>query len=419
MLSKKERERLVVMVKIKKHAMKRTEASEILDLSYRQTLRIYARYAEAGDAGLTHRSRGQASNRAWDRPEKKKILERYQERYAGFGPTFAVEKLEQDGYVLDHETLRGWLIQAGLWQKRRRRQAHRQWRERKAHFGELVQMDGSPHAWFGPAGEAYCLLNMIDDAQGTVFALIDREETIDLAMRTLWGWIERYGIPKALYVDHKNVYITPRAPTREEELRGEQPRTHFGRACQKLGIEIIGAHSPQAKGRVERSNGVHQDRLVKEFQLAGISDPPTANDFMVATYLAAHNTRFAVAAQSPVDFHRPVPKGLDLRTVFCIEQERQVNNDGTVRSDNRYFQMLKQNAGLPRPGDKLTVSEWLDGSIHLRYKGRELKYQELPERPVKPAPPKARPKRPRKKYIPGPDHPWRRGPGAATASGTR
>ncbi len=197
MLSKKERERLVVMVKIKKHAMKLTEASEILDLSYRQTLRIYARYAEAGDAGLTHRSRGQASNRAWDPPEKKKILERYQERYAGFGPTFAVEKLEQDGYALDHETLRGWLIQAGLWQKRRRRKAHRQWRERKAHFGELVQMDGSPHPWFGPAGEAYCLLNMIDDAQGTVFALIDQEETIHLAMRTLWGWIERYGIPKA------------------------------------------------------------------------------------------------------------------------------------------------------------------------------------------------------------------------------
>ncbi|MBI1746203.1 MAG: hypothetical protein HYR55_06410 [Acidobacteria bacterium] len=223
-------------------------------------------------------------------------------------------------------------------------------------------------------------------------------------MRTLWGWIERYGLPKALYVDHKNVYLTAREPTREEELRGEQPRTHFGRACQKLGIAIIGAHSPQAKGRVERSNGVHQDRLVKEFQLAGIRDLTAANDFLIDTYLNSHNKRFAVPAKSPVDFHRPVPPGLDLRTVFCIEHPRQVNNDWTVRCDNRYFQILKKNVGLPRPGDPLTVSQWLDGSIHLLYKGRPLKYKELPERPrlCRGA---VVPKLPRKKYIPRPDHP--------------
>ena len=419
MMSKQERERLVVMGKVKQQAMQFTEAAELLGLSYRQTLRVYERYAGEGDAGLPHRSRGKPSNRAWDAKEKQAILERYQERYDGFGPTFTVEKLASDGYFVDHETLRRWLIKAGLWQKRRRRSAHRKWRARKEHFGELVQMDGSPHPWFGPAGEEYCLLNMIDDAQGTVFALIDGEETIDLAMRTLWGWIERYGLPKALYVDHKNVYITPRAATREEELRGEPPLTHFGRACQKLGIAIIGASSPQAKGRVERSNGVHQDRLVKEFHLAGIQDPETANDFLRETYLDAHNERFAVRAQSAVDFHRPVPPGLDLRTVFCIEHERQVNNDWTVRIDNRYFQILKAHAGLPRPGEKLTVSQWLDGSIHLCYKDRALKYKELPERPVPPAPPKVRPQRPRKKYIPRPDHPWRKRHGEKKASGTR
>ncbi|MBI1746202.1 MAG: helix-turn-helix domain-containing protein [Acidobacteria bacterium] len=163
MMSKKERARLEVMVKIKKQGMKLSEASEMLDLSYRQTLRIYRRYGQEGDVGLTHRSRGQASNRARDAQEKKQILERYQERYSGFGPTFAVEKLAQDGYGVDHETLRGWLKKAGLWQKRRRRKEHRQWRARKEHFGELVQMDGSPHPWFGPDGEAYCLLNMVDD----------------------------------------------------------------------------------------------------------------------------------------------------------------------------------------------------------------------------------------------------------------
>jgi len=173
---------------------------------------------------------------------------------------------------------------------------------------------------------------MGDDAQGTVFALLDREETTAIAMRALWGcepcegWIERYGIPKALYVDFKNVYITTREPTIEEQLRGEDPLTQFGKACKKLGIEILGAHSPQAKGRVERSNGVHQDRLVKELQLAGISDLNRANDFLRETYLDGHNKRFAVTAKSRVDFHRPVPKELDLRTVFCIEEERHVNN---------------------------------------------------------------------------------------------
>jgi len=204
------------------------------------------------------------------RGKKRKILERYAERYAGYGPTFTVEKLEGDGYGVDHETLRRWLIREGLWQKRRRRKAHRQWRARKEHFGELVQMDGSPHhsqgshPWFGPDGQTACLLNMIDDAQGTVFALLDREETTAIAMRALWGcepcegWIERYGIPKALYVDFKNVYITTREPTIEEQLRGECPLTQFGKACKKLGIEILGAHSPQAKA-VRRLRAVLRD----------------------------------------------------------------------------------------------------------------------------------------------------------------
>jgi len=412
-MSKKERARLVVMAKVMKSEMKISEASELLGLSYRQTFRIAKRYGAEGAVGLVHRSRGRASNRAWDDGEKRKILERCSERYAGYGPTFTVEKLEGDGYGVDHETLRRWLIREGLWQKRRRRKAHRQWRARKEHFGELVQMDGSPHHWFGPDGQTACLLNMIDDAQGTVFALLDREETTAIAMRALWGcepcegWIERYGIPKALYVDFKNVYITTREPTIEEQLRGEDPLTQFGKACKKLGIEILGAHSPQAKGRVERSNGVHQDRLVKELQLAGISDLNKANAFLMETYLDGHNKRFTVTAKSRVDFHRPVPKGLDLRTVFCIEEERHVNNDWTVRFNNRYFQILKENDRLPRPGDKITVSEWLDGSIHLLYKGCELQYRVLPERPERPAPPKVRPSLPRKKPTPGPDHPWR------------
>src|SRR3989442_15628257 len=156
MMSKQERERLVVMGKVKQQAMQFTEAAELLGLSYRQTLRVYERYAGEGDAGLPHRSRGKPSNRAWDAKEKQAILERYQERYDGFGPTFTVEKLASDGYFVDHETLRRWLIEAGLWQKRRGRSVHRKWRPRKEQFVELVQMDGSPHPWFGTAGEEGC-----------------------------------------------------------------------------------------------------------------------------------------------------------------------------------------------------------------------------------------------------------------------
>jgi len=211
MMSKKERGRLVVMAKIMKSGMKISEpsdgceASELLGLSYRQTFRIAKRYGEGGAAGLVHRSRGRVSNRAWDegvrplRREKRKILGHYTERYAGYGPTFTVEKLEEggatpaNGYGVDHETFRRWLIGEGLWQKQRRRKEHRgcdpceKWRARKEHFGELVQMDGSPHHWFGPDEQTSCLLNMIDDAQGTVFALMDREETTAIAMRALWG----------------------------------------------------------------------------------------------------------------------------------------------------------------------------------------------------------------------------------------
>lgn len=343
-----------------------------------------------------------------DAKVRKAILARYQERYSGFGPTFAVEKLEADGYQLDHETLRRWLIQEGLWQKRRQRKQHRAWRERKEHFGELVQLDGSPHKWFGGEGGEFCLLDMVDDATGITFALFDEEETIRVAMLTLWGWIKRYGIPRALYVDKKNVYVTPRAATRAEQLRGERPLTHFGKACKKLGIQIVPARSPQAKGRVERKNGVHQDRLVKELQLENIKDKDQANQFLVDTYLDGINKRFQVTAKSSVDFHRPVPEGLDLRTVFCLEEERQVNNDWTVRYQNQFFQITKANKILPRRGEKIMISEWLDDSLHMMYKGAELKYQELPAPPSKPVAEKVTKRQPPKKYIPPADHPWRK-----------
>ena len=407
-MSSKERERLVVMARVEEQELTIQEAAELLALSYRQTWNIYQRYDEDGDAGLVHRSRGRPSNNAIALKQRRKALQRYRERYSDCGPTFAAEKLAADGYAVDHETLRRWLMAEGLWQKRRARQAHRKWRERRAHFGELVQMDGSPHRWFGPDERELCLLDMVDDATGITFALLDEAETIDLAMRTLWGWIERYGLPRALYVDHKNVYVTGREPTPAEQLAGERPVTHFGKACQKLGIQIIAASSPQAKGRVERKNGVHQDRLVKELRLAEIGDKQRANDFVRDSYLADLNKRFAVQARSSVDFHRPAPAGLDLRMVFCLEEDRQVHNDWTVRYQNRILQLLRTGAVLPRCGEKVTLSQWLDGSLHVFYKSKEVAYEEVaaPVRPVVIVKP-VLPPRPKNKYIPPADHPWR------------
>ena len=251
-MSQRERSRLVMMTRVREKAMSIKEASGALGVSYRQGRRIYKRYMEEGDKGLIHRNRGQPSNRGKASEVKEAVLGLYRERYWDFGPTLAAEKLvERDGYEVGHETLRRWLLAAGLWKRQRKRPKYRQ-RERKAHFGELVQMDGSHHKWFEDRGEERCLMDMVDDATGNTQALISEEETIVAAMKVLWVWVERYGIPKALYVDWKNVYVTQREPTLEEQLAGEFPLTQFGRACQKLGIEIITANSPQAKGRVER-----------------------------------------------------------------------------------------------------------------------------------------------------------------------
>ena len=367
-MSQKERARLAMLERVKDGLMTIKESSEVLGISYRQARRVHRRYEDEGDEGLVHRSRGRPSNRAKPAETKDAVVQLYLERYCDFGPTLASEKLlERDGYQVDHETLRRWLLEKGLWKKRRKRSGHRKRRERKAHFGELVQLDGSHHRWFEDRGGKGCLMNMVDDATGTTLARMGMEETTKGAMEVLWAWIEKYGVPKALYVDRKSVYVTDREPTVEEQLSGQIPMTQFGKACEKLGIEIITAHSPQAKGRVERNHGVYQDRLVKELRLAGIDDVRSADTFVVG-YADSLNTRFAVEPRSQADFHRPLPDGLDLTKVFCREESRRIGNDWVVRYSNRFFQVSRQ-SNLPPSKGAITIQEHLDGSIHLIYRG--------------------------------------------------
>src|SRR5260370_19642615 len=207
------------------------------------------------------------------------------------------------------------MLAEGLWSKARKRKQHRKRRQRRAHFGELVQLDGSLHDWYQQRGPRACLMNMVDDATSTVEALLGDGETIWAAARVLRQWIEKYGVPLALYTDWKNVYV--REPTEKELLHGRVAVTQFGRMCQKLDIKIIAANSPQAKGRVERGNGTHQDRLIKKMGRKKIGTHEEANRFLREEYLAGHNARFARAPAQPQDYHRQAPNARELAQVFC------------------------------------------------------------------------------------------------------
>lgn len=406
-MSQKERERLKLFERVKHGELRQVEAAEICGLSYRQTRRQYQRYREFGDRGLVHRGRGRPSNRKYPSEFRAAVLARYQERYPDFGPTLAAEKLLLDGYRLDHETLRQWLLKAKLWRKRRKRAKHRSWRERRAHFGELVQMDGSHHQWFEQRGPKSCLMNMVDDATGTTLSLMAAEETSFAAMELLWRWIERYGIPRALYTDRKNVYVLDKETRERAAESGQEALTQFGRVCQQLGIEIIEAYSPEAKGRVERSHGTYQDRLVKELRLAAIDAIAEANQLLPG-FTDGLNEKFAVAPRAAADYHRSA-KGYDLAAIFCHEAERTATADWVVRFENQFYQLDPRRKGIS-PREKIKAQRYLNGELHFRYGRDELRYTVLPQRPRPAAKPKRKPRVAEpimNKYIPPPDHAWR------------
>jgi hypothetical protein len=337
------------------------------------------------------------------------VLARYQERYPDFGPTLAAEKLALDGYLIDHETLRGWLVKAKLWRKRRKRPGHRSWRERRAHFGELVQLDGSHHAWFEKRAGNCCLMNMVDDATSTTCSLFAPQETIFAAMELLWRWIERYGIPRALYTDRKNVYVVDEKTRARAAESGQEALTQFGRACQQLGIKIIKAYSAEAKGRVERNHGTYQDRLVKELRLAELSAIGPANELLRNGFCDQLNQKFAVAPRSLADYHRSA-QGYDLATIFCIEEERTITADWIVRFENQFYQLERPGKAAPGKG-KIKCRRYLNGELHFCYGRRELTYEVLAERPQRVNQPKKQTKAPAvtimEQYVAPANHVWR------------
>jgi transposase len=411
----RELDRVQVMGRVRSGDLKLSDAAVLLKLSYRQAKRLWRRYRQAGSEGLKHGNAGRASNRSKPRKLRRRVLDLIHKKYSGsaeerFGPTLAAEHLgEEDGIVVDHDTLRRWMLQEGLWSRQRRRKKHCQRRERKSHFGELVQLDGSFHAWLEDRGPRGCLMDMVDDATNQTLARMGKEETTWAAVGALRAWIEKHGVPQSLYTDWKNVY--KRKATPREELRGKVPLSQFGRMCQKLGIGIIAASSAQAKGRVERIHGVHQDRLIKKLRRKKIASYQTANEYLEKGYLPEHNRRFARQAAKPENYHRRKPTARELHEIFRLETARRISNDWVIRHEGRYLQL--QPAGQSRYGptrSKAVVCEWEEGAMEVYYRGQRLAYHELPA----PLPRKfeveaSKPRVPffGKAIKPSPDHPWR------------
>ena len=404
-MSRKERKRLVIMAAVKRDELTLVQAAGLSSLSYRQVKRVWRRYQGQGDAGLVHRLRGRASPRRKAPELRAKILARVEARYADFGPTLAAEYLLEEGLKVDHETLRRWLLAEGTRAVRRRRQKHRQWRERKPCFGAMVQLDGSEHDWFEGRRERAVLMVMVDDATGQVWAQFFEQETTRASYDMFEGWVRRWGLPQSVYVDRDSIYRCEGLGSIAEQLASKEPQTQFGRAMEQLGVELILANSPQAKGRVERMNGTLQDRLVKALRLEGIHDLAQANQYLSKTFLPGLNRRFKVQPASATDVHRAVPQRLD--EVLSWEEERVVQADWTLCCANCWYQLDRQHESLSLVRRTVIVRTLRSGAIQLVYRGAKLRYRQLPGRPARQAP-SSRPVKAVRIAKPATQHPWRR-----------
>ena len=393
-MSNKELERKSILDGVIYKKITLQEAAIKMSLSYRQSKRIWKKYREEKNKGLLHKNRGKIPANAYSVEYRNQILDIYRLKYLEFGPTFAAEKLlEDDKISICAETLRLWLKKEGLWTKKRKHKLYRERRERRPCFGDLLQIDGSIHRWFEGSDIKSCLLNIVDDATGVTLALLDTGETTQILLKTLKKWVETYGIPKAVYVDLKSVYVSPKRLREkyDDDLLLQEGFSVFQQVCKKLNIEIIRAYSAQAKGRVERKHGVFQDRFVKDLKLYGIKNIETANNYLEEKFLNKINDKFAIAPLEMTDSHRDPDTYGNLNEIFCWTYKRQLKNDWTIQFKREYFQIEKDTKGL-RPEEKISIKKYLNGEMRFWYEGQELPYRQLN---VKPEPP-SRSKRYRK-----------------------
>ncbi|MDP3786127.1 MAG: ISNCY family transposase, partial [Candidatus Omnitrophota bacterium] len=402
--TQEELKRLNVIHKVLDKSITQTEAAGVLDLTDRHIRRMAARIAKEGDKGIVHKLRGQpAHNRTLDKV-KKKALNLCKDIYEGFSPTLASEKLfERDKIKVSRELLRTWFIEEHIAYASRKARPHRNWRERKTNYGWMIQADGSHHDWFEGRGPWCVLMGQIDDATSKVSAEFhDHEGTLPF-MASFKSYIKAKGIPISVYIDRHTTYKSNKKPSIEDELENREPLTQVGRALKELGVDVIFAHSAQAKGRVERLFRTFQDRLVKEMRLRKIRSIEEANSFL-KEYLPIYNKRFSVPAAKSADLHRPLSKGIDLDTILCKKTERALRKDFTVAHDKKLYQ-IENNIRT----QKVTVEERIDGSMLIRHKNMVLKFKEIAVRTekiiqLKPSRPYVFPNR---AHTPAADHPWR------------
>ena len=407
MIKSEELKRYQLMGKVFDKSIDQQEAAEMLGISDRQVRRIVRRVKVEGERGVIHRLRGKQGCRRIAQGVRDRILELYVQRYNGFGPTLASEKLgELDRLKVSDETLRLWLAAEGMWQvDRRRKRKERSWRARKDKFGEMVQMDGSHHAWLEDRGPKLVLMGYIDDATGKIYGrFFDYEGTLP-AMGGLKGYIRRYGIPGQVYLDKHSTYRNnQKSKYTHWPFRDDEELTQFERACKQLGIEVIHAHSPQAKGRIERLFKTLQDRLVKEMRLVGITTGEEANVFL-EKYLDKFNAKFAVVARVHGDVHRPVDNRIKIDEILSVQTEHVLRNDRTVVHDRKLYQIKDKTRA-----QRVMVFEYLNGRMAIKYGQARLSFKMIDQRP-QPEPKSQQLKKVKRfqRYIPPRNSHWRVG----------
>ena len=415
-MSNKERRRLELLSQVRDHKLSVAEAGRLLGLSERQARRLWKRYGQMGDAGLVHGLRGRTGNAA--KVELRgQALALYRSRYTGLGAAHATELMVEQKLSVSRKTLWRWLKHEGLVAEPRRIGRHRIRRPRRSNVGALVQMDGSTHAWLGEAIPGCVLFVMIDDASSRLHARFYESEDTASAFDLFNRYARLYGLPVALYVDRDSIYQVNDAPAQEARRQaGKKPLlTQFGRAMAELGVGIIPAGSPQAKGRVERANRTLQDRLVKELKLQGIADIASANAYLEeGGFLARLNALIGVRPAQEADLHRRVDRRIKLDEILCVHEERTVGADGCVRYQNRILQIDQRHARSALAGRSVKVLQRADGTLTLQRQGRELTFVELARAPL-PVRPSKRTLAGRTPWRPGPDHPWKQGPVARAA----
>jgi len=411
----KEKYKFDVITKVLKKEIKPGLAAKLLSISTRQVRRLKIEVREYGASATNHKLRGKPSNHHIDPIVKEKALTAIKESYADFKPTFATEKLEENHSIqISYGTTRLWMIEAGLWKPRKQKAInYRSWRPRKDYFGEMQQFDGSYHLWLenrytDPLGEPIelCLLVSIDDATGKITRATFAENEGVIAVFTFWKeYIIQCGKPLGIYLDKFSTYkINHKGAVDNVDLL-----TQFQRAMQTLGIPLITAHSPEAKGRIERLFQTLQDRLIKEMRLANITTPTQANVFLENVFLPLFNNKFSVVPAKGGDTHRPLSEAdrNNLISIFSIQSTRRTNNDFTIQFKNNWYQLAEIQPTTVRPKQEVIVEEWLDGTIHFRLQKLYLNYTVLPARPKKTKKQPVILTKHKLNWKPSADHPWR------------